>query len=126
MGILKNLFSPDSTNTIVDGIAKGIDSANFTEQERAQLKIKLLDALAPFKIVQRILAFAAVAHWLLAGFNVIASIWIREMTEGRINAVEPLLEYALSDYVFWPTVAVFSLYCSGGVIESYTKTRDKK
>ena len=121
MGIFKRLFSPESANNTIDKITSGIDSAIYTNQEKAEMKIKLLDALAPFKVVQRILAFAAALHWLFAGGNVIVAIWVKAYTEGRIDVVEPLLEYALSDYVLWPTMAVFALYFTGGVLESKNK-----
>lgn len=123
MSILKRLFSPKDASSVVDGVIGGIDSLVFTPQERAKLKIEMLKTLEPFKIVQRILAFAAALHWLIAGFNVIGAVWVKELTEGKIDAVAPLLEYALSDYVFWPTMAVFSLYFSGGVIESFKRSR---
>lgn len=121
MGIFKRLFSPESANKTIDTITSGIDSAIYTNQEKAEMKIKLLEALAPFKVVQRILAFMAALHWLLAGINVMASIWIKAWTEGGVDVVEPMLEYALSDYVLWPTMAVFALYFTGGVLESRNK-----
>lgn len=121
MGFFTRLFSPESANKAVDGIINGIDSAVYTPEEKAGMKIKLLEALAPFKVVQRILAFAAALHWLFAGVNVIASIWIKAYTDGRIDVVDPLLQYALSDYVLWPTMAVFALYFTGGVLESKNK-----
>ena len=121
MGILGRLFSPESANNTINKITDGIDSAVYTPQEKAQMKIKLLEALAPFKVVQRILAFAASIHWLFAGVNVMAAIWIKALTEGGIDVVEPMLEYALSDFVLWPTLTVYALYFTGGVIESRTK-----
>ena len=124
MSIFKRLFNTDSANKAVDGVINGIDSAIFTDQERAQTKIKMLEALAPFKIVQRILAFAAALHWLVAGGNVMLAIWVKALTESRIDVVAPMLEYALSDYVLWPTLAVFSLYFSGGVIDSFKRGKE--
>lgn len=121
MGIISRLFSPESANNTIDKITGGIDSAIYTPQEKAEMKIKLLEALAPFKVVQRILAFAAAIHWLIVGINVIASIWIKALTDSKIDVVEPILEYALSDYVLWPTMAVFTLYFTGGVLESRNK-----
>lgn len=118
MGIISRLFSPESANSTINKITDGIDSAIYTPQEKAQMKIKLLEALAPFKVVQRILAFAASIHWLFAGANVIVAVWVKGLTEGRIDVVPPLLEYALSDYVLWPTLTVYALYFTGGVLES--------
>lgn len=121
MGFISRLFSPKSADSAVESIINGIDSAVYTPQEKASMKIKLLEALAPFKVVQRILAFAAALHWLIAGINVIVSIWAKAFTEDRIDVVDPMLQYALSDYVLWPTMAVFALYFTGGVLESRKK-----
>lgn len=121
MGFISRLFSPESESNVIDKITGGIDSAIYTPQEKANMKIKLLETLAPFKVVQRILAFTAALHWLIAGLNVMTAIWVKALTEGRIDVVAPLLEYALSDYVLWPTMAVFALYFTGGVLESRAK-----
>jgi hypothetical protein len=118
MGIFKRLFSPKDASNVLDAITGGVDSAFYTPQEQAEMKVKLLNTLSPFKVVQRILAFAACLHWLFVGINVVVAIWVRESTNGTIDAVTPLLEYALSDYVLWPAMAVFTLYCTGGVLES--------
>ena len=121
MKFLTRLFSPDSAAKAVDRVFDGVDSAIYTPQEKAEKKLQLLEALAPFKVVQRILAFAAALHWLFAGLNVIVAIWIKALTDGSVDVVEPLSTYALSDYVLWPTMAVFALYFTGGVLESKGK-----
>jgi len=121
MGIFKRLFSPKDASNVLDSITGGIDSAFYTKQEQAGMKIKLLETLSAFKVVQRILAFSAALHWIIAGINVMVSIWVAELTDGRVDASEALLSYALSDYVLWPTMAVFTLYFTGGVLESRNK-----
>jgi hypothetical protein len=49
-----NLFG---TKEVIDGGISLIDNAFYTDQEKANMKIKLLKAYEPFKIAQRYLAF---------------------------------------------------------------------
>ena len=89
---------------------------NYTDEEKAEMDaqtrewgFRQLDALAPFKVVQRIGFFAVCGMWLVVGANVLVAIWLNHQAKSEI------LAFAMSDYVFWPTVAVFSLYFTGGV-----------
>lgn len=104
---------------------------NYTDEERAiadtetrEWGIRQLDALAPFKVVQRILAFAATALWGFVGLNVVIAMWV-EAIYPNIKITESILAFALSDYVLWPVLVCFSLYFTGGVIESRTKVIKK-
>jgi len=80
-----------------------------------QWGIKQLEALAPFKIVQRIIAFAVTFLWALVGINVVVAIWV-EAVWPDIQARDRMLDFAMSDYVFWPVLCVLSLYMGGGVL----------
>ena len=82
--------------------------------------IKQLEALAPFKIVQRIIAFAVAGLWGLVGLNVVAAIWIEAIWPG-IQVKESMIQFATSEYVFYPTLAVLGLYMGGGVLPSRSK-----
>jgi hypothetical protein len=68
-----------------------------------------------------------VCFWIFVGINVVAAIWIEAITREAVmfnnqqvwisvNAKTPLLEFAFSDYVFWPVLVVLGLYFTGGVI----------
>lgn len=105
-----------------------VGNLSYTEEDQAEAQertrawgLQQLTALAPFKVVQRMLAFVTATLWALVIINVLAALWVEALTS--ISIVEPMLEFALSDFVFWPVVAVFSLYYSGGVVESF---RNKK
>ena len=97
-----------------------IGGFTFTEQEKAEQANKIrewgqtqLEALHPFKVVQRILAGAAAFMWIFVGINYVIAVWLAN--EG---AKESLAAFAFSDYVFWPVVSVFALYFTGGVFNS--------
>lgn len=72
MGLFSSIFSSSSAVADVSkGVVKGIDKAWYTDQEKAEGFIKLLEAYHPFKLAQRWLAFAVVitysVTWLLVG-----------------------------------------------------------
>jgi len=105
-----------------------VGNLNYTAEEKAEANARTRDwaltqlgALAPFKVVQRILAFAVASMWLVVGLNVVAAVWINAVW--GIDARTDLLAFAMSDYVFWPVMSVLSLYFTGGVIESRTRTK---
>tara|TARA_Y100001938_G_scaffold151203_1_gene247419 strand:+ start:29635 stop:30093 length:459 start_codon:yes stop_codon:yes gene_type:complete len=102
---------------------------NQTVIEFAMQRLKLLE---PFKIVQRVIAGATLFLWLFVGLNVCVSIWVHAATkeikiiDGKevvtsIDARTDFLEFAFSDYVFWPVICVFTLYCGGGVARYFRK-----
>lgn len=98
-----------------------IGNFNYTDEEKAEADsqtrewgFRQLEALAPFKVVQRILAFAAASLWIVVAANVIAAIWIEAKTGLTVKA--DMMAFAMSDYVFWPVMVVFGLYFAGGVI----------
>jgi len=103
-----------------------VNDLSYTDAERAknviitrEWGIKQLDALSPFKVVQRILAFSATFLWVFIGLNVVIGLWVEAFT--GVVIVKSLLEFALSNYVLYPTLSCYSLYFSGGVIESFKR-----
>lgn len=116
----------DKDNGLLKGVGGWIDDFNYTDEERsvAQAEVrtwglKQLDALAPFKVVQRILAFAATTLWVICGLNVLVAIWVEALTD--LKVVTPILEFALSSYIVYPVIACYSLYFSGGVVDSFKR-----
>lgn len=98
-----------------------IDGLSHTEQEKAENQllvkewgIRQLEALAPFKVVQRIIAFSVCFAWLFVLINVVVAAWVEASTGMQIR--QAMLDLAFSDYVFWPVMAVLGLYMGGGVI----------
>jgi len=104
-----------------------VNDLHYSDAEKAENSllvrewgIKQLEALAPFKIVQRIIAFAVTALWGLVGLNVVAAIWI-EALYPEVQVKEAMIQFATSEYVFYPTLAVLGLYMGGGILPSRSK-----
>lgn len=110
---------------------------NQTVIEFALQRLKLLE---PFKIVQRIIAACTLFLWIFVGINLCVAIWVHALTVEQelicnaenvcqvvttsIDARTDFKELAFSDYVFWPVICVFTLYCGGGVVRYFR--RDKQ
>lgn len=100
------------------------------EMTRRRLGIKLLTALEPFKVVQRILAFTTMFLWSFVGLNIVLALWIeavfnRAPSIHEINISAPLIEFAMSQYVLMPVSLVLGLYMLGGAAESRGRTKPK-
>jgi len=120
---IDNLVDKDNGLLVRAGTALG--NLHYSNQEKAETDaetrewgIRQLDALAPFKVVQRILAFAVASLWICIGMNVVVAIWINAVY--GVDARTDLLAFAFSDYVFWPVMSVLSLYFAGGVFKPKT------
>ena len=99
-----------------------INGFSYTDQEKAEANketrewgLRQLTALEPFKVVQRIIAFATLGVWSFVAINVVAAIWIEALVP-TIKITATMVEFAYSDYVFWPALLVLSFYMSGGVL----------
>jgi hypothetical protein len=149
MGILGKLFGTDkAVNDLVDkdnGLivqaGRAIGNLHYSDQEKAQdsqetrnWAIRALDALAPFKVVQRILAFSIMFVWAMGAFNGFAAIWYDilnacpappiEKAVKAVACVEPgawkmVSAFLFSDYIFWPTITAVGFYLAGGVLPQW-------
>jgi hypothetical protein len=111
----------DKDNGLLVRAGGWVNGLSYTDQEKAEASqevrewgLRQLEALAPFKVVQRILAFGVTAVWAFVAMNVVAAVWVDAVWD--LGATRAMLEFALSDYVFWPVLAVLSLYFTGGVL----------
>lgn len=113
-----------------------VGNLNYTEEDQAEGRertrtwgLQQLAALEPFKVVQRMLAFGTAGLWIFVALNVVVAIWLDALYPDVLNAEgvvvksglhvkESMMQFAMSDYIFWPVLAVFSLYYSGGVVDS--------
>ena len=132
MGWLGNLFGTksaidnivDKDNGLIVRAGAAIGNLHYSDQEKAndnkeikEWSIRYLDALSPFKIVQRVLAFSAMFLWVFIGINIAIAVWVKAL-HPEIDAVTELMQFAFSDYVFWPVLSIFALYTGGGTINS--------
>ena len=99
-----------------------VGGLSYTDEEKAENNLlvkswglKQLEALEPFKIVQRIIAFTVLFIWAFVAINYVIMLWINH------ESAPLLLDFAKSDYVFWAVLSVLSLYCGGGTINSFRK-----
>lgn len=120
----------DKDNGLLVRAGTAIGNLHYSEQEKAEGQqevrkwaIDYLTALAPFKIVQRVIAFNVLGVWSFVAVNLVIAIWIRAYYPD-IDAVKALWELAISDFIFWPVVSVLSLYMSGGVVRYFSKKGD--
>ena len=119
-----------------------VNDLHYSDAEQArdlpkllELRLERLRALHPFKIVQRIMAFAVMSVWALLAINLFIAGWVDVfnpdvyglvkgeliITEKGTHALVLFMKIALSDVIFWPIVSVFTLYCGGGFLESKKK-----
>lgn len=110
------------------------------EITRRKLGIKLLAALEPFKVVQRIIAFATMFLWSFTGFNIVIALWIEAIfnhtvtstVEGVVTVTThefdisgPLIDFAMSQYILIPVSLVLGLYMAGGAAESNNRLKPR-
>lgn len=110
------------------------------EITRRKLGIKLLAALEPFKVVQRIIAFATMFLWAFIGFNIVIALWIEAIfnhtvtstVEGVVTVTThefdisgPLIDFAMSQYILIPVSLVLGLYMAGGAAESNNRLKPR-
>lgn len=142
MGLFGRIFGTDKAiDNIVDSekgllvkAGTALGNLHYSDQEKAQdaagtreWGIRMLDALAPFKVVQRIIAFTAMFVWCVGAFNGFFALWydvINACPPEAVNCVEPqafnsVIKFIFSDYIFWPVLAVLGLYMTGGVIPTF-------
>ena len=127
MNFITRLFSPEAAGKAVDAVAKGIDSAVYTPQERAEMKISVikerinvLAALVPFKIMQRIMVTIIMSQWAFVGINMVIAIWVRAIWP-KLDAVTPLMEFVQTQYMWLPVAGAVGLYLTGGLLSSKKK-----
>jgi len=112
----------DKDNGLLVRAGGWVDGLHHTDQERSEAAaavrewgLKQLEALEPFKVVQRILAFSVAGIWALSAINVLIAIWVEALWPS-IQVKEAMLKFILSDFIVWPVVMVMSLYFAGGVL----------
>lgn len=113
----------DKDNGLIVRAGTALGNLHYSDQEKAEgdertreWGIRFLDALHPFKIVQRIIAFSTLFIWSFLAVNIIIAYWVEAYT--GVDAVTGLFAFATTDYIFYPVLAVLTLYTGGGTINS--------
>ena len=129
-GFLGKIFGSDS---VIQKGADLIDEAFYTDSEKAEDKmkmqqqkadqrIKLMDAYAPFKLAQRYIAFGFVFVFLFIMLNgVLGALYGIIPMENVSNAREFADKMWLGEII----LMIVSFYFGGGLVESINKRQGK-
>lgn len=127
MGILSKIFgSDDVINKAADGIYNGIDKLVYTNEEKAEMRLKaaeqflkLLKTYEPFKLAQRLLAltFAIpyIVVWVISAVLFVVGALVPELS----NAIDASKELAKmnNETLGTPVAIILAFYFSGGMLE---------
>lgn len=129
MGIWGKIFGADDViEKAADGIYNGIDKLVYTDEEKADMRLKaaeqflkLLKAYEPFKLAQRLLALIIaipyVAVWLVSA---ILFVW-GALTQGdfgtHIIEVSKQLAELNNETLREPLAIILAFYFTGGMLE---------
>jgi len=122
MGWFGNLFDESVAGKAVDAIIKTGDKLVYTEEEKAEMRlktadmhIKMLSAYAPFKIAQRLIALLFIGGFLFTHLMaVFIFIW------GNVELSKSLFKIN-NDVLGLPVSLIVGFYFMGGTLESYNK-----
>ena len=132
MSFMGKLFGSENViKKATDGIYNGVDSAFFTNQEKAAHFLSLLKAYEPFKLAQRFLALVItipyVLVWLVCTLLIVASAFYGTecAVYGEISTqcVNPLSETAKTlgelnnETLGTPVALILAFYFGGGAVE---------
>lgn len=110
----------DKDNGLLAKAGGWIGNMNFTEEERAEMNKKFQDlaleklkALAPFKVMQRILVTIIASTWATGFFFMLCFIAFDSKTR-----IDNLYAFMQTEYAWTPMFGVVVLYLLGGVVPS--------
>lgn len=117
----------DKDNGLITQVGTWFGNKDYTDQERAiadaqhrEWGLRQLDALAPYKILQRVLAIIIFSIWAIIAISLLIAIFAHSE-----YAVDNIKWFMASNYILDPTMSVASLYFSGGVIDSFNRKNQK-
>lgn len=132
MSFVGKLFGSDTViKKAADGIYNGVDSAFFTNQEKAGHFLGLLKAYEPFKLAQRMLMLVMtvpyVVVWIVCAGLIVASAFFGndcQVYPGiATQCVNPLSETAKTlgelnnETLGMPVALILAFYFGGGAVE---------
>ena len=111
---IKSILTPDA-------IIKSVDALVLTEEERLEHQKDMLKLYEPFKVLQRYLALAIAAMFLLvlviSTGLFLAALWIPHL----VGTAKQYADLGVVQMVGYAFISVVSLYFSGGVINTFKK-----
>ena len=134
---IKTIFSAEkavdglfSTKEGSDGmlarIGTWVGNQKYTPEERAEMdsktrdwSIRFMNAMVPFKIAQRWIAFTIIGMWAFLGVNYVICVYLDAIFKTALKL--DIYNFATSDFMVFPTTCVLTLYFLGGVWPSRSK-----
>lgn len=114
MGVGSWIGNMIGSSSIVDKLVD--EAVNSSDEKARMLATERLKALAPFKIVQRIMVGAVMAVWVPTALLLV----IFGALEMNTN-LEWLLTVTKEPFIYYPVGACFTAYLGGGTIESFKR-----
>ena len=119
MGFI-DIFSSDTSNKIIDNVSSGIDKAFFTDEEKSEANMKILETKLKiaqgngnFQIAQRYIAFAFTINFILAFW---AGVFIFFLGSGDI--FKGYLSLISTFFLGWIMSSIIVFYFGGGFVNS--------
>jgi len=123
--VLNNVVDKD--NGLLTQAGNWIGGFSYTDEEKAEADaqtrewgLRQLEALAPFKVMQRIMVTIIMVEWAIL-FNVL----IVAICFDATNVVNNLLLFAQSNFAWIPVAGAVGLYLMGGVIPGRPNRSEK-
>ncbi len=117
----------DKDNGLLAQAGNWLGGFSYTDEEKAEADaatrewgLRQLEALAPFKVMQRIMVTIIMVEWAIL-FNVLIVAICLDAT----NVVNNLLLFAQSNFAWIPVAGAVGLYLMGGVIPGRGKRSEK-
>ena len=100
----------DKDNGLLTQMGGWFGDLNFTTEEQARWGIELLNALAPFKVMQRIMVTIIMVEWAI-----IINVWLIAICFNSIPIINSILALVQTQFVWMPVVGAVTLYLFGGI-----------
>ncbi len=118
--LLSDLFKSEGVvKKAVDGVYNGVDKVIFTDEEKAEYFLRLLEAYHPFKLAQRFLALLFVVPYVLsflvAFFTFVFGLFLRSSHITDVSL--EILEFT-NNYLGVPVSVIVAFYFAGGALNS--------
>lgn len=109
MGLIKAAFGGKGAGKMLMATA---DEMHLSKEEKVKYGIEYLKAITPFKMIQRMIVFCVMGMWIVIGLSIVICIWL--LLEERQKL---FMEFAQTNFVWMPSMGVFTLYLMGGVFK---------
>lgn len=118
MGIWSKLFGADK---VIDAGIRAGDALFFTNEEKAEWRLRLLKAYEPFKIAQRWLAVIVTVPFVglhvIAGLQILITGWLPGALGKSVHEASLVVIEHNNDTLAVPVAIILGFYFAGGMAE---------